>query len=238
MQTGCARWVAAFLALFGCATGFTTFPFHDEAVATEDLNRDGQPDVWRVHDGDGRLTEVVRDSNFDGLPDVREYYDRGVLVRRESDRNFNNQVDLIEDLDAVTGQHVRSVIDLDYDGTADLLVLFQGTHVAFVKRASRKALVERGAAAEARDPDTRLRPLDDPFRGDLSIRRGRAPAGPPSVLDLSITGEVAAANRTVFCLLAPATRVLSSGLDLIGTTKFAAGSPRGPPPLSRNPNHL
>jgi len=238
MRTASARWLAAFLALSGCATGFVRFPLEDEAVVTEDLNRDGQPDVWRVHDEHGRLTEIVRDSNFDGRPDVREYYDRGVLVRRESDRNFNNQIDLIEVFDAVTGQHVRSVLDVDYDGTADLLVLFQSTHVAFVKRASHNGFAAGGHTAEARGVGTRLLPLDDPFRGDLSLRPGRAPAGPSSILDLSITGGLPATNRTVVCLLVPASKVPGGALDLIGTTKFGARSPRGPPPLSLTPNHV
>ncbi|HEX7796249.1 MAG TPA: hypothetical protein VF456_17930 [Vicinamibacterales bacterium] len=238
MHTASARWLAAFLALSGCATGFVNFPLRDEAVATEDLNRDGQPDVWRVHDEHGRLTEIVRDSNFDGRPDVREYYDRGVLVRRESDRNFNNQIDLIEVFDAVTGQHVRSVLDLDDDGTADLLVLFQSTHIAFVKRASRNGLAARGHAGEAPGVGTRLLPLDDPFLGDLAVRPGRAPAEPSSVLDLSITGGLPATSRTVVCLLVPESKVPRGALDLIGTKEFGAGSPRGPPPLSLNPNHV
>jgi len=238
MHTGSARWLAAFLALCGCATGFVTYPFHDEAVATEDLNRDGQPDLWRVYDGDGHLTEVDRDSNFDGVPDVREYYDRGLLVRRESDRNFNNQIDLIEDFDAGTRQHVRSVVDLDDDGTADLLVLFQGTDVAFVKRASRNGLAAGNPTAEAPGVDSRLLLLDDPFRGDLSVRPNRAADGPPSVLDLSITGGLPATNRTVVCLLVPTSRVPGGARDPIGTTQFATGTPRGPPPLSPNPNHL
>jgi hypothetical protein len=237
MRTGPARWLAAFLALCGCATGFVGYAFHDETVATEDLNRDGQPDVWRVHDEDGRLTEVVRDSNFDGLPDVREYYDRGVLVRRESDRNFNNQIDLIEDFDATTGQHVRSVVDVDYDGTADVLLLFQGTHVALVKRAPRNGLAAHGLTGEAPGVGARLRALDDPFRGDLAVRQGGVPDGPSLVLDLSITGGLPTTNRTVVCILVPASRVPGAALDLIGTTEFGAASPRGPP-LSPSPDHL
>jgi hypothetical protein len=236
MRTGSARWLAAFLALSACATGFVSYPFDDEAVATEDLNRDGQPDVWRLRDGRGDLTEVLRDSNFDGSPDVREYYDRGVLVRRESDRNFNNQIDLVEVFDAVTGQHVRSVFDLDDDGTADVLVLFQSTHVAFVKRASHTGLAAGGHTREGRG-GTRLLPLDDPFRGDLAIQSERVPAGPPSVVDLSITSGLPATNRTIW-ILAPASKLPDAFLDLIGSTDFGAGAPRGPPRLSRKPNHM
>ena len=97
------------------------------AVRTEDQNRDGQPDVWREYDGLGRLAGVLVDTNFDGRSDVHEYYDDdGALVRRESDRDFNDRVDLVQEFDAKTRERARSVVDTDFDGTADLLVLFQG----------------------------------------------------------------------------------------------------------------
>ena len=64
------------------------------SVSTEDRNADGRPDVWRHFDRRGQLTTVAVDTNFDGRSDVQEIYDDGVLRRRDSDRNFNNQVDL------------------------------------------------------------------------------------------------------------------------------------------------
>jgi hypothetical protein len=129
------------------------------------------------------------------------------------------------------------VVDLDYDGTADELLLFQGTHVAFVKRASHNGLAGGAPTREAPGVSTRLRPLDDPFRGDLVVQPGDAPAGPSSVFDLSITGGLPTTNRTVVCILVPASKVPGGPLDLIGTTEFGAASPRGPP-LSPDPNHL
>src|SRR5580704_6257267 len=93
-------------------------------VRVEDRNGDGRPDVWRHYDQWGALTEVAIDSNFDGRSDVYEYYDQGALVRRESDRNFNGQIDIVEEFEATTHENFRSVIDVDFDGTADLLVFF------------------------------------------------------------------------------------------------------------------
>src|ERR1700733_5200776 len=58
-------------------------------LRTEDRDGDGRPDVWRTYDRQGRLSEVAIDTNFDGRSDVREFYERSFLVRRESDRDFN-----------------------------------------------------------------------------------------------------------------------------------------------------
>src|SRR4029077_2909888 len=103
-------------------------------VRTVDQNGDGRPDVWRHYDNRGQLTEVDVDTNFDGRPDIEEYYERGVLVRRESDRNFNGQADLLEEFDVDTHGHTRSVVDTDYDGTADLLVFFRDNRPVFSKQ--------------------------------------------------------------------------------------------------------
>src|SRR4029077_17049201 len=102
-------------------------------VVTEDHNGDGRPDVWRVYDRQRQLSEVSVDTNFDGRSDVHEYYERGALVGRESDRDFNDRVDLIEEFDSTTRDRVRSVVDVDYDGVADLLVLFQRGQPVFTK---------------------------------------------------------------------------------------------------------
>src|ERR1700729_2648150 len=102
-------------------------------IRTEDHNGDGRPDVWRAYDRNGQLFEVAVDTNFDGRSDVHEYYERGTLVRRESDRDFNDRVDLIEEFDPATREQLRSLEDVDDDGIADLLVLFQGGQPVFRK---------------------------------------------------------------------------------------------------------
>jgi len=133
-------------------------------VRTEDQNGDGRPDVWRRYDGRWQLIEVDVDSNFDGTPDIEEYYERGVLVRRESDRNFNGQADFVEEFDAQTRRRTRSLVDEDYDGTADLLVLFQDGRPVPLKRTG--APVRTGSTMPAHDGDPdgrRLVRLANPF---------------------------------------------------------------------------
>src|SRR5215510_2619568 len=91
----------AFLCAVACAAVVVTAAWPDRRfVRTDDRNGDGRPDVWRHYDAQGRPTRVDIDKNFDGRSDVQEYYDHGVLVRRDSDLNFNDQVDLVEEFDA------------------------------------------------------------------------------------------------------------------------------------------
>src|SRR6266851_130679 len=70
-----------------------------DRTRTEDRNRDGRPDVWRSYARDGRVARIAVDTNFDGRSDVEEYYEDGALVRRESDRDFNDQIDLVQEFD-------------------------------------------------------------------------------------------------------------------------------------------
>jgi hypothetical protein len=106
---------------------------------TEDLNHDGRPDIWRSYARDGRIARVAVDTNFDGRSDVQEFYENGALIRRESDRDFDNQIDLVQDFDQTTHKIIRSVVDVNADGVADLLVLFQDGRLVYSKwaRASR-----------------------------------------------------------------------------------------------------
>src|SRR5580765_6097637 len=90
-----------------------------------DRNVDKPLNIWRTDDRQDQVSEVAIDTNSDGRTDVREYYERGVLVRRESDRDLNDRVDLVQEFDPTTSQPTRSVVDVDFDGTADLLVLFR-----------------------------------------------------------------------------------------------------------------
>jgi hypothetical protein len=143
-------------------------------IRTADRNGDGRPDLWRIYDSHGQLAEVDVDSNFDGDPDIQEVYERGSLVRRESDRNFNGQTDLVEEFDAETHTATRSVVDVDGDGTADLLVLFRDGRPVFSKRIAGSA--EASASAANRPPASRVKSgrlfrLADPFESDNAVRR-------------------------------------------------------------------
>ena len=148
-------------------------------LRTTDENGDGRPDVWRHFDGRGVLTEVDRDTNFDGKPDIEEFYERGVLVRRESDLNFNGQADLVEQFDADTHGKTRSVVDIDDDGTADLLILFNDGRPVFSKWAFAKPSTGTiwTVPAQPNDRAGRMVQLEDPFQSDTAVRTAHAGHG-------------------------------------------------------------
>jgi hypothetical protein len=144
-----------------------------DRTRTEDRNRDGRPDVWRSYARDGRVARIAVDTNFDGRSDVEEYYENGALVRRESDRDFNDQIDLVQDFDRTTQQIVRSVSDVNSDGVADLLVLFQDGRPVYSKWAQTiRALPVRAVAATGTSRKTHqpLTSLSDPFSGDVAFK--------------------------------------------------------------------
>lgn len=221
-------WIAGVLCVASCATlaaveGWTIA--HE--VRTADQNGDGRPDVWRHFDAHGQITQVDVDSNFDGKPDIEEYYQRGTLVRRESDRNFNGQADLIEEFDAATHGQTRSVIDVNFDGTADLLVLFRDGHPVFVKRPERAAAtpdrVERSVDSGA------FVPLFDPFESETAVRAGNVVAAGDACVGLSTCGGLPAPRFSIVDL-----RRLSADVALIDTSFGASAlclsrSSRAPP---------
>src|SRR5947209_4911285 len=134
-------------------------------IETEDVNHDGRPDVWDVYDASGTLTHASIDTNFDGQPDREEEYEHGALSHRESDRNFDGQVDLAEDFDPDTGEPVRSVVDVDFDGQADLLILLQQGLPVHSEWAPRRVATDRQpiVRAERQSRRTGLIAFDNPF---------------------------------------------------------------------------
>jgi hypothetical protein len=205
-------------------------------VRTEDRNGDGRPDVWRVYDRDGRLREVGIDTNFDGRSDVREYYDRGALIRRESDRNFNDQVDLVEDFDPITHDHTRSVIDLDFDGTADRLELFadgrsvfskqlDSSSPAFARAGGRSALV----GVTVRTGDDPLVSLFDPFSGDTAVGAAKAAADGGSFVGLASSGGLPASPSDAVSAPMPSSGFRAVVPSAVALTTVSPRALRGPP---------
>jgi hypothetical protein len=183
--------------------------------------------VWCRYDAQGELIERLLDTNGDGRPDVAEYYGHGILLRRDSDRNFNGVTDLVEDFDADTQQPVRSIIDQDYDGTADLLVLFRNGEPVVVERASAEPDTGSDATAEG-----------STFSGLVSFRN---PFGTTPALDSPVQAarrEPWIAGGTADALLASAASVpgpltAATSLPCSHRGKFTADlshrAPRGPP---------
>jgi len=204
-------------------------------VRTADKNGDGRPDIWRTYNHQGQLSRVAVDTNFDGRADVQEYYERGVILRRESDRDFDDRVDLVQEFDPATGEHARSVVDVDFDGTADLLVLFQGGQPVFSKwahlvtPAAVSADAARNAEASARTADGQLAPLEDPFRSDLSVRAARGVAGSGDCVGLSTSGGLPTPGIDIARSLASSSDAADSSISNLSSAIVVPYSPRGPP---------
>jgi len=234
-----ARWVAGFCLVAWATVAAVSGPPGARRVLTEDRNRDGRPDAWRHYDQSGRLTEVSLDSNFDGRSDVEEFYDaRGAILRRESDRNFNGQVDLVEEFDPATHEHARSVVDVDYDGIADLLVLFRDGQPVFSKPAPAattrveqpRSPADRPFQIARHDNAESLAPLSDPFQSDTTFRVAvTVPASDGCVgLSTSVAGLPRPREGTASPVVSPSRRIEPS-VAAGSSVPLSPRSPRGPP---------
>jgi hypothetical protein len=229
----------ALVCVFACAAAAAVswWPASGD-VRVEDRNGDGRPDVWRHYDRWGVLTEVAIDSNFDGRSDVYEYYDQGALVRRESDRNFNGQIDIIEEFEGTSHEKFRSVIDVDYDGTADLLVFFRAGGVVVSQWAHPVAagLGERGEAPPRgvlrlswRGKADQLAPMSDPFRSDPAVRGIRRAGISDACVGLSASGGLPGSSIEVALLMPSSAPLVARGDQPGSLTAVPPRSPRGPP---------
>jgi len=227
MKAPSIRWIALLCVLASATVAAVEVWPSTERVRTQDRNGDGRPDIWRRYDAKGRLTEVTLDSNFDGRPDVEEYYERGALVRRESDRNFNGQADLIEDFDADTHTQTRSVVDIDYDGTADLLVLFRDGRPVFSKRAGPRR--PAAPAIERTSNAGHLDPLLNPFESDLAMRATRLLPSTEGCVGLSTSGGLPMPRMTAVASLLAAALVTGRDVHAHPLVVLSNRSTRAPP---------
>ena len=207
-------------------------------VRTEDHNGDGRPDVWRHYDHSGQLTDVAVDTNFDGRADVHERYDRGALIRRESDRNYDDRIDLVEEFDAATHEHVKSVIDVDYDGGADLLVLFHDGRPVLAEHARALAVnlrrgPENGGGAShvvRRAAGGPPLPLADPFRSEAVVQGTRTGVAPSAdAIGLTTSGGLPSDDVHIVSPHVASTSLATAVLQPAGLVSLLPRSPRGPP---------
>ena len=200
-------------------------------LRTEDHNGDGRPDVWRRYDNRGQLTEIDVDSNFDGSPDIEEYYEQGILVRRESDRNFNGQIDLVEEFDAEAQGRTRSVVDTDYDGTADLLVLFRDGQPVFSERT---APPKNSGIATGSSPGIdqggagHLARLMDPFGSETAVRAIHTASNADGYVGLSSSGGLPR-SRVAVSRVSPSARLIARDVQPHALTLLPRRSLRAPP---------
>jgi hypothetical protein len=241
MHGGFCRPLSLSLCALVCAAATVSWWPLGHDVRTDDKNRDGRPDVWRVYDRQGQLVTIAIDTNFDGRSDVHEYYERGALVRRESDRDFNDRIDLIQEFDATTRQAVRSVTDIDLDGVADLLELFQDGRPVYSEwvhgptRVGVSRLSAQATNASQTGVDHHLVPLADPFRGNLVVRATRLGIGFGDYVGLATSGGLPAFGWNLASPFASASDLSDSGTSNSSSVVVLQYSPRGPP-LSHLPS--
>jgi hypothetical protein len=222
----------ALLCVVSCATlaAVEIWPV-SQRIQTGDENGDGRPDLWRRYDAHGHLTEIDRDTNFDGSPDIQEYFRSGVLVRRESDRNFNGQTDLVEEFDPGTQAKTRSVVDIDYDGTADVLELFRDGRPVFSRRiGDRKDAARPPNPSAARQRDgVQLAELVDPSESDTSVRDARIASSEDDVVGLSTSGGLPRARFILVARLGPSAALVRTNAEHDALTVRLPHAPRAPP---------
>ena len=234
MKHWLSRALVVSLCALVCAVAMSLWPSGSE-VRPANHDRNGRPDVWREYDRQGRLVRMAVDTNFDGRLDVREYYADGALIRRESDRDFNNRVDLVEEFDTTTREAVRSLTDVDFDGAADLLVLFQGGQPVYLKWASSLApAAASGPSAQLipasqRAPDDQLVPLEDPFRADLALRSVYVVVDSHDAVGLSTSGGLPAPGAAIANPLTFSSDTAGSSCVDAASATVDQYSPRGPP---------
>jgi len=237
MHRRCPR-LATLLAVSVCTAAVTSLWPPAGNLRVDDRNGDGAPDMWRLYDSDGQLSEVDVDTNFDGQPDVQEYYEQGALIRRESDRDFDNRIDVVEEFDPTTHEHVRSIFDVDRDGAADLLVLVRGNQRVFTKwaiqptsSASRSDSVDRTHSWQPISGNAGLTALRDPFVADLALRAVRAFTRFDDCVGVSTSGGLPTCRRDVVSAITSTSGLPGSPFSAPSSFTSLPGSPRGPPVL-------
>jgi len=206
-------------------------------VRADDRNRDGRPDLWRLYDVRDQLVRNAIDGNLDGRPDESEHYVGGVLVRRELDRNFDNRADLSETFDTITGRLAREIVDVDFNGTADLLVLFQDGRPVFKKWATATSIADPPTDAVPEIPHNRnaasavaFTSLADPFLADTAFHA----ASVPSTDDVTVGGPVPTApafSRAEMPTAAEHAQPVVSVPEPASVPRYPH-SPRGPPSIA------
>jgi hypothetical protein len=224
------RALAILLCALVCApAGLTGTWLPGGTTQAQELIRHGRPDVSRAHPRDPHSSSVVIDTNFDGRSDVEELYENGVLVRRASDRNFDDQIDLVQDFDPATRQIVRSIADVNDDGVADLLVLFQNGQPVFSKwTAAISWVARRDTAALEWAWHQTLAPLVDPFSGDTAYKPLRIDATSDDAYWLPGPLDLPEAESESVALVRSA-RASTSEWHVPALTHFASSDLRGPP---------
>ena len=162
------------------------------------------------------------DTNFDGRYDEQDFYDRGVLVRRELDRNHDSRVDLVEIIDRTTRQPVRVVVDNDFDGRADRLLLYSGGRAVYSEALS------VSDSDIGRDTRRKLTPLFDPSGREAALATPQTASPLEDVVTLIESVATLDADVAVAACVAQ-TRASTPVTSRLDSLIVSPRSPRGPP---------
>ena len=112
------------------AFNFISCSHEPDGVVTH-RGHDGRPDQWVYRIGDNAY-KIALDTNGDGLPDIVRTNRDNEVVRVETDRDFNGQVDLVQEYSARV--LTREVHDDNFDGKPETIKEFRRGKVAIVER--------------------------------------------------------------------------------------------------------
>ena len=101
-------------------------------VQSEDINRDGDPDIFYVYKRDETGSNLIRveiDLNWDGQIDMRTTFNPATQMREseEMDGDFDGTVDWVDHYQG--GKRTLSEVDTNYDGTFDLFKIYESGSV-------------------------------------------------------------------------------------------------------------
>ena len=135
----------------GRADRFAVYRYDKIVQARHDRNFDGKPDVWEYYDGSGNIQRVEEDQNFDGTADNWFQYENSRVVSSKYDADFNGKADWFATYE--DGVMVRSEVIPNESG-----------------RVSRRFLHKNGVLTEEwvdenRDGVFDYKILQDPFGG-------------------------------------------------------------------------
>ncbi|WP_394820673.1 hypothetical protein [Pendulispora albinea] len=100
-----------------------------EVCRITDLNYDGRPDMFQYYDPSGQLRRREADYDGDGVVEAIEYYEGGKLVRRELDISGQHRLDTWDYFDPATGKRTKRERDNDGDGRVDQWWTWNGDQV-------------------------------------------------------------------------------------------------------------
>ncbi|WP_394849247.1 hypothetical protein LZC95_17590 [Pendulispora brunnea] len=99
-----------------------------EVCRVTDLNYDGRPDMFQYFDKNGQLRRREADYDGDGVVEALEYYENGKLVRRELDISGQHRLDTWDFFDA-SEKRIKRERDTDGDGRVDQWWTWSGDQV-------------------------------------------------------------------------------------------------------------